>query len=260
MLFSKLFDDMSPLDEYKSKELFPLTCPQCGNSFSRRVSQVKHNITHHRCNDMYCSRKCEGMGNNQNSDLSYTFECAHCHTPRTRTPRKDEGKNRFCDKSCAAIYNNRNKIKKGKQPKKSKPKPPIVTYRTCACCGIVEKRTGKGRFISDVCKLCSASTSYKRACAFEFDLNAYPNEFDLSLLSQYGMFHPVRNQSGVSRDHMFSISEGKLNKIPSTILKHPANCKLMLQSENKAKGGNSSITYEELLIRIDEWEKKYGGE
>lgn len=56
---------------------------------------------------------------------------------------------------------------------------------------------------------------------------------------------------------MLSISYGKKHKIDPSILSHPANCKLMLQSENKAKQHYSSITLTELLLRIQEWDAKY---
>ena len=43
------------------------------------------------------------------------------------------------------------------------------------------------------------------------------------------------------------------DEISKEILKHPANCKLMLHSDNNKKKTNNSITYEELLNRIKNW-------
>ena len=65
------------------------------------------------------------------------------------------------------------------------------------------------------------------------------------------------NPNGVSRDHMYSVMEGYRNNIDPSIISHPANCKLLLQKNNASKFDGSSITFEELLDRIEKWNKKY---
>ena len=62
---------------------------------------------------------------------------------------------------------------------------------------------------------------------------------------------------GVSRDHIYSVNEGFKNKVDPKIISHPANCRLMVHSENISKNKKSDITIEELLIKIDNWNKKY---
>ena len=57
---------------------------------------------------------------------------------------------------------------------------------------------------------------------------------------------------------MVSVKYGFLNNIDPQIIAHPANCKLMIQKENTSKYSKSSITLEELLIRIEAWDLKYG--
>ena len=52
---------------------------------------------------------------------------------------------------------------------------------------------------------------------------------------------------------MLSVKCGFDNNISPEILKHPANCKLMLHRDNNKKKTNNSITYEELLNRIKNW-------
>lgn len=39
---------------------------------------------------------------------------------------------------------------------------------------------------------------------------------------------------------------------------HPANCKLMNQTNNNSKKINCSITLEELIKRIKKWDNEYG--
>jgi len=68
--------------------------------------------------------------------------------------------------------------------------------------------------------------------------------------------HP--NLNGVSRDHMFSIAEGFKLGINPDLISHPANCKLMIQNKNLKKGAMSSITIDELTLKINNWNKIYG--
>lgn len=106
----------------------------------------------------------------------------------------------------------------------------------------------------------TALQTYRRKCAFKFALNSFPDEFDFTLIEKYGWYSPSNkknNLNGVSRDHMYSVREGFDNDIDPKILAHPANCKLMRHNDNVSKSSSSSITLDELLRRIDTWNKKY---
>jgi hypothetical protein len=52
---------------------------------------------------------------------------------------------------------------------------------------------------------------------------------------------------------MYSVRDGFINKIDPEIIKHPANCKLMIHTENNKKNYNSSITIDVLKERIKNW-------
>ena len=96
--------------------------------------------------------------------------------------------------------------------------------------------------------------SYKNYCKFRFNLADYPDEFDFSLIRENGWYSPTNkknNLGGVSRDHMLSVKEGFELGIDPKLLAHPANCKLMIHTENISKNKKSSITLEELLERIE---------
>ena len=69
--------------------------------------------------------------------------------------------------------------------------------------------------------------------------------------------HQPKNISGVSRDHIISVSYGFANNIDPTVLSHPANCKIMIHSDNKIKHNKCDITLDQLLIKIKVWEQKY---
>lgn len=100
--------------------------------------------------------------------------------------------------------------------------------------------------------------SYKYQCRFKFNIFDYPEVFDLELIKKYGLYKPINyhtpNLNGVSFDHMYSIDEGLKNNVNPQIVSHPANCKLMLQIENDKKNSVSSITLEELIEKIKNWD------
>lgn len=108
----------------------------------------------------------------------------------------------------------------------------------------------------------SALTNYRADCRFKFDLKQYPNEFDFDLIREHGWYSPankMNNLYGVSRDHMVSVRYGFDNNIDAKLISHPANCRLMLHSQNVAKYAECSITIEDLKERILAWDQKYLG-
>jgi len=94
---------------------------------------------------------------------------------------------------------------------------------------------------------------YSSQCQFKFKIDKYKNNFDVNLIETFG-WYSKDNPNGMSRDHMLSISYGWRENISSKIIKHPANCQLMNYSDNHKKGYHSSITYKDLLKRIEEWD------
>lgn len=101
---------------------------------------------------------------------------------------------------------------------------------------------------------------YKRECQFQFSLSEYPNEFDFELVKKYGWYtakNRGNNANGVSRDHIVSIRWGYENGVDAKNIRHPANCQLLLQRKNVSKGKKRSISVEELITRIDDWNKRY---
>ena len=93
-------------------------------------------------------------------------------------------------------------------------------------------------------------------CRFKFDVENFPDEFNLNLINIFGWFG-TENPNGLTHDHMLSISYGWKRDISPKIISHPANCQLMLYEENIEKSSNSSLSIEDLLLRIKEWDDKY---
>lgn len=101
---------------------------------------------------------------------------------------------------------------------------------------------------------------YRPLCSFHFNLNDYKDEFDFDLIKKYGWYSPTNkknNLEGISRDHIYSVNDGFVNKIDPKIISHPANCRLMIHSNNNIKNRNSEITIEDLLEKIKQWNVKY---
>lgn len=78
----------------------------------------------------------------------------------------------------------------------------------------------------------------------------------------HGIWHYVKNPLGKVRDHSYSRRSGFQNGVFPEILRHPANCTLLSQSENISKGqkggkDSDSITLEKLFSRIINYEYDY---
>jgi ribosomal protein L24E len=97
---------------------------------------------------------------------------------------------------------------------------------------------------------------YRQRCNFDFRVEDYPDKFDLTLLEQNGWYSPSNkgnNLNGVSKDHMISVRTGFDLGIDPEIIKHPANCELLLHRQNQSKREKSSISLSDLLERINKW-------
>lgn len=81
------------------------------------------------------------------------------------------------------------------------------------------------------------------------------NEEEIKLLKEHGVFNNINNTKGCVRDHLLSRRYGFENNIPTWIISHPANCEIVLHSENvrRSSSNDNLITLEELLERIENW-------
>lgn len=125
--------------------------------------------------------------------------------------------------------------------------------------------TGRKLTAKQKMELCERNTNaskhyYRLQCQFNFALSDFPDEFDFDLIRKYGWYkakNKGNNPNGVSRDHMYSVMEGYRNNVDPSIISHPANCRLIRHNDNISKLDGSTITLEELLDRIEKWNKKY---
>lgn len=83
-----------------------LICPQCEQEFERPEKQYKNSLRRH-CK-MFCSRECRDTANR----TRITCQCGQCGEPITKKPSQfNKSQLHFCNRSCAATYNNQHRVK-----------------------------------------------------------------------------------------------------------------------------------------------------
>jgi hypothetical protein len=235
-------------------------------------------------NRTYCSLSCRNVYVNkhirdyskvgktisQKSTQEYEKNKKYCLNPECgKEIPYNKRRNNYCDGSCSSSHTNTlrtctwaNNIKEG--VKKFHKDNGYCPIKICGFCS--NEFSGRNKYCSIECVKNKKRVNtddyvrYKLDCKFKFNLSEYPNEFDFSLIEKYGWYKAKNNGNnlgGVSRDHMLSVSEGYKLSIDPYFLSHPANCKLMVHSENISKNKKSSITKEELIEKVTNWDLKY---
>jgi hypothetical protein len=64
------------------------------------------------------------------------------------------------------------------------------------------------------------------------------------------------NHHGLSRDHKVSVTEAKKKGYDPYYIRHPLNCELMPHIDNNKKKSRSSISYDELVHLVKEYDQK----
>ena len=98
-------------------------------------------------------------------------------------------------------------------------------------------------------------TKYREDCKFDLK-GCVENVLGYPLLKERGMFHKTKNRGGVVRDHRLSVKEGYSKGISPEIMRHPANCRFVLATENARKTFLSELSIQELLEDIHKWNKE----
>lgn len=229
-----------------SKYPYDKSCLHCGSTFAIRVSWQKTNV--------FCSQVCakEARKIHHRED-----QCIRCNKRLSGHQRK------FCSKSCAASVNNSIKPKRTALPKiKKKRKVPdtndrIPGFYRCKCkhCGFTADYK-KPQFYCDS-HVSLYSHSGRARYWFTINVYQYPELFDLDSLKKIG-FRSSTNPNGYTRDHKVSVNEAIKNGYDPYYITHVMNCELMLWTENNKKKTKSSITYDELVKLVDDYDLKIG--
>jgi hypothetical protein len=196
-------------------------CPKCKKEFKvLRTLQKNGDINPAHKEKIFCSCTCSN---------SHTFSPEL--KQRLRLNRKKLKIGKVCP-SCGIVFYSR--------------------HSTCSrVCGLKERYKNLDK---------DSLIYYRQQCRFNFALSNYPDKFDFDLINEHGWYKAKNhgdNLYGVSRDHMVSVRYGFDNKIPPEIISHPANCQLLLHSDNISKLNKCSISIEELYQKIKAWDEKF---
>lgn len=277
-------EDISSL---KSATIINLTCDSCGVDIPRSVKAIRHSIKNSGATQAFCSNKCQGAMLKK----TYTKNCERCGTEFVTSDNNTKNCSRTCanirehtqetkDKISSTLKGKvvENKIKSDVVPKPkktnkiSKPRkisnlPSRYHYRhsdadfctinICKCknCEFVGSyRTQRG-----YCPNCEDMYSSNKRAMYQFTFNVYhyPDLFDLNLLESVGWRvtrGKNKNVFGISRDHKVSVRDSIINNYDPYYIKHPLNCELMTHDENQRKGTKSSMSYDELVKLVDDYE------
>jgi YHS domain-containing protein len=98
------------LEKYKSRDKLPIKCKNCHNKFYTTKNNVQKVLSKkHGIKLDFCSTKCSGLFKRKKIKIN----CSQCHKKIEVLPsqlkKSKHGKN-FCNKSCAAIFNNEHRI------------------------------------------------------------------------------------------------------------------------------------------------------
>lgn len=95
---------------------------------------------------------------------------------------------------------------------------------------------------------------------FTFNVYMHPTLFDLEMVKRVGWYSPggkargTLNPNGLTRDHRVSVNDAIKNGYDPFYITHPLNCELMLFSDNNRKKTKSSMSYDELVRQVNEYE------
>lgn len=205
-----------------------------------------------------------------------------CKAPWCSNPIPYEKKaaNKFCSKSCSCTFNNNKRIAEGWKPSVESRRQRSETIRRARVNGdgdgekkavnratkvlmdAMETVLGITLSEEDRMNLVPALTKYDRRrykirrarFNFNFGLNLYPSLFDLEKLTAIGLYDGTEGGNKLVRDHRVSVHEAIANEYDPYYISHPVNCELMPFGENHNKHDKSSITYEELVRQVDEFD------
>lgn len=234
------------------------TCQHCSKLFT--VSPGSYG--------KFCSLSCGTIFRNkinlEKAKAKYKLNPTFCKCCQTNIDY-EKRKNKYCSISCSSKITNNVPRKRGPTAVE---KLPYSRIKFILCIHTNQyysnKNTdGSPRRCSPYIK--TIKEQYYSAARFKFNVYHYPNEFDLSLIKEHGWYTcpglkrkgQPKNILGVSRDHIISVSYGFANNIDPKIISHPANCRIMLHIDNKIKHSKNDISLDQLLDKINIWNKKY---
>jgi hypothetical protein len=225
-------------------------CPECGTHIPYEARKTK-----------FCNLRCAASYNNRKR---WEGRVISLETIRHREERQRQYKKASRQRIRASKTVKRLPFGQNVHARPHKSKYPWTPVRSCKSCARFHTRT-----LQKYCDTCSPNIRhYRSRAAFRFNVYEYPDEFDLPMVNRLGWYSPTgrcgrnrhqMNLTGVSRDHVFTVSDGFRLGIDPELLAHPANCEVIPHSVNSSKDRRKSrISFDELVDRIRDWDLRYG--
>jgi len=188
----------------------------------------------------FCSQSCSASFSNTNKPKrKIVYKTCICGN-------QIKSRDKFCSKICQEIHQ---QPKKSTKPRKKDPNKPF----NCTCKHCDSKfQSLRCRYY---CDNCVEHYSHAGRARYWFTINVYkyPELFDLESLNKIG-FRSNENPNGYTRDHKVSVNHAIKHGYDPYYITHVMNCELMLWEENNKKKTNSSISYEELVKIVDQYD------
>ena len=95
---------------------------------------------------------------------------------------------------------------------------------------------------------------YYDECVFKFPIQLLPYTINYQLINQYNWYNPFYpKENGLTKDHRISRKYGYIHNIDPYLISHPANCEIMLLTDNSSKQDKCSITLQQLIEEVEWW-------
>lgn len=250
---------------------YPCSCITCQKPFSS-LGIDTHFMRSHGTKEQQDLFKNAALANKATSaklQSAYYQSPSYCKECNSVIPY-DKRSNIFCSHTCSATATNRSREESGwthSQDSLGKIRDKLsifagpytkIYFKPCKFCSKSFVTTGRAR----VCKDCQHLKWYnnKDQYSFKFNIFDYPDLFDLSQLTTVGWVSfggkrgGTKNPKGLSRDHKVSVNHAKRFNYDPYYISHPLNCELMPHTKNNKKKTQSSITYDELVRLVDEYD------
>ena len=232
-------------------------CLQCQTEFTPKwkVSKAREKTK------KFCSTTCRnihiGKARAKEPEIITCLNCQIEFIPKYRTGKNIHRK--FCSESCSVSFNNKGSVHSEESKRKiAESLEQYYLNRTnifykISEKNLIDKKISEKLFNYKDGIILLEKKIYKKFCNFKFGIYDYPQIPGYDKFLEYGMWHPVNNPSGMTRDHILSKNDGWQNNIDPEIISHPANCQFLSLSENSSKSVRSDITETELKSLIEQW-------
>jgi len=235
------------------------------------------------------------FANNYHSKLSAAAKEKYSHNPKkckecNAVLAYEYRVNTFCSHTCSAICSNQRRNESGwtvSDEQKLNVSQKLINYNISQGNKVTSMhetiKTAAGEFSRVYfmkCKFCNDSftaitttqvctncqhlkwNNNKDQYAFRFNVFDYPALFNLAQLTSIGWVAfggkrgGKKNIHGLSRDHRVSVNDAKKFNYDPYYISHLMNCELMTHTANSKKKTKSSITYTELVLLVDDYDRK----